>query len=177
MALSQVERASPAVAANVISTWCEDDEAQRIVLGQLLRSVREAERVAPGSWAVTLKETGFRLNVGNTEVFNFEEGCVFVFLYRSIPAEVKEYEHLEASNLRTVGQPQYMFAGTVEELTHYRELLQEAHARFVCEAAHSPNGEPRTASNYARTHSPGLWSYAQTMVGAVSAGGAVCSQP
>jgi len=71
MSQSEFDRDDPEVARSVMTELCPNVEDRRRVLAQLLRSIATAEKHAPNSWAVTLFEHGFRLNVGQVEAFTF----------------------------------------------------------------------------------------------------------
>ncbi len=164
MTVTKFNRDDPASAAQVMRKLCSSKAEQRLVLTQLLRSIAIAEQLAPHSWAVTLFPKGFRLNVGKVEVFTFFDEIVGMFFLGSIPIDIKKIGEVRPTQYRSMPQPQHGFFGSVAEFGKANSALGPVHAEFVRTAAVTPRGAPRRSS-FARTHSPGLHTYAQHIAG------------
>ena len=147
-----------------MSALCPSKSEQRVVLGQLLRSINVAEQYAPNSWAVTLFGNGFRLNVGPVEVYTFFGSEVRLFLLGTAPIEAQQHGELFPTDFYSVPQPQSFFTASVSNFDSVAIALQSIHGEFVHAAAVTSKGAPRKASSFARSHSPGLLSYAKHVV-------------
>lgn len=143
---------------------CPDDATRRFLLGQLLRSISLAEQAGPQSWAVTLFEHGFRLNVGQVEVFTWLNRLVRLFMLGAPPAAAYTVGEILECSFRSLPQPQFAFYGNARELERMLAHLSGPHAAFVQAAATTATGKPRKCS-YSRTHSPGLYNYALGFAG------------
>ena len=138
---------------------CPNVAVRRFLMKQLLQSAAIAERAGPDSWAVTLFEDGFRLNVGQVEAFTYRRGLVYFFMLGTVPARAYTVGEIIPSSFRSMPQPQCVFVGGAGELQRVRAALAPAHKTFVRTAAVTTKGKPRRSS-YARFHSPGLHRYA-----------------
>ncbi|MDR2013081.1 MAG: HNH endonuclease [Rhodanobacter sp.] len=88
----------------------------------------------------------------------------------------EEAHSISPSNYKSVPQPQFIYAGFGEissgslsekdfrELEAALKLLQPLHANFIVQATKTPSGGVRKSSSFRRSHSPGLYSYAQSFV-------------
>jgi hypothetical protein len=161
---SAFDRADPIAAAEITRNLCPAKNLRRLVLGQLLRSVSIADRLAPHSWAVTLWRKGFRLNVGQVEAYVFLEGEVRLFLLGGVPKSVESLGEILPSHFQSMPSPQYGFYGTPKALERAAPVLDKPHADFIRTAAVTTRGRPRRTP-FARTHSPGLVTYANNIVG------------
>lgn len=159
-----LDRHSAEQAEGIMSALCPSKSEQRVVLGQLLRSINVAEQYAPNSWAVTLFGNGFRLNVGPVEVYTFFGSEVRLFLLGTAPIEAQQHGELFPTDFYSVPQPQSFFTASVSNFDSVAIALQSIHGEFVHAAAVTSKGAPRKASSFARSHSPGLLSYAKHVV-------------
>lgn len=164
MSGDEIDRHSAEVAAEVMERWCPSKQQRKAVLTQLMRSVAAADGVSPQSWAVTLFNNGFRLNVGAVEALTFFDGYVSLFIHGSFPAEVQEHGEVFPCGLKSAPHPSQVFIGTPDALGVVAPLLASAHEAYVRGSAVTQNGKPRR-TNFARYHSPGLYAYATTFVG------------
>jgi hypothetical protein len=160
----EFDRDSPEMARRVMTQLCPGEQSRRQVLAQLLRSISEAEKLAPNSWSVTLFDNGFRLNVGPVEVYTLAENEVRLLLFGTLPNDVAE-NLIKPIAYRSVSQPQYCFTGSIRQFSRLSELLEQPHYAFVRNAAVTATGKPRRSS-FARFHSPGLHAYAKELVDA-----------
>ena len=133
--------------------------ARRFVMKQLLESIAIAERLGPNSWAVTLFEDGFRLNVGQVEAFSYKRRLVYFFMLGAVSGRAYTVGEIIPSSFRSMPQPQSVFIGSANELQRIHSVLAQAHKSFVQTAAVTTKGKPRRCS-YSRYHSPGLYQYA-----------------
>jgi len=159
----QLDRESRGAAQAVMERACPDPAARRFLMKQTLESIAVAEKLAPNSWAATLFEDGFRLNVGQVEAFTYRRGLVYFFMFGSISARAHTVGEIIPSSFRSMPQPQSVFIGSAKELQRVHAALAAAHKRFVQTAAVTTKGKPRRSS-YARFHSPGLYQYAIHLV-------------
>lgn len=81
-----LDRHSAEQAEGIMSALCPSKSEQRVVLGQLLRSINVAEQYAPNSWAVTLFGNGFRLNLGPVEATRSSGARFDYFCLASCPS-------------------------------------------------------------------------------------------
>jgi hypothetical protein len=142
---------------------CPDATARRFVMKQPLQSIAVAERAGPNSWAVTLFEDGFRLNVGQVEAFSYKRGLAHFFMLGAVSARAYTVGEIIPSSFRSMPQPQSAFIGNAKELQRIHSALAQAHKAFVQTAAVTTKGKPRRCS-YSRYHSPGLYQYAVRFV-------------
>ena len=164
MSGQEFNREDPTLAEAVIRDLCPIAAERRHLLQQLLVSCSIAERSAPLSRAVTLfpDRTGFRLNVGQVEVFTFSSGWVRLLLLGAVsPLPIGE---TVPTSYASVPQPQSALQCTTKAFVKISALLQEPHAAFVRAAAVTSSGKPRSTS-FAKFHSPGLLAYAQQYAG------------
>jgi hypothetical protein len=164
MSDQEFNRHDPSLAESVISSLCQNATERHHLLAQLLSSCSIAERISPLSRAVTLFQdsSGFRLNVGQVEVFTFKSGWVRLLLHGAVPplptGEVIPTFYASAP------QPQSALQCSTKVFAEVSALVQEAHSAFVRAAAVTSSGKPRSTS-FARSHSPGLLVYAQQFAG------------
>jgi len=154
-----IERDDPEAAAAIMTRTCPDPELRRFLMQQLLRSAAVAEQAGPRSWAVTLFEHGFRLNVGQVEAFTWLNRVVGCFMLGTVPASVYTVGEVLDCSFRSLPQPQRVFYGSPGELQRLQRQLLPAHEEFLRTAATTAGGKPRRCP-YARYHSPGLYTYA-----------------
>jgi hypothetical protein len=161
----EFNREDPEFAESVISSLCPNTVERHHILAQLLSSCALAERLAPLSRAVTLfkDSSGFRVNVGQVEVFAFKSGSVRILLLGAIP-KLTAGKLVSTPPYSSVPQPQSALECSTKEFVEVDALVQESHAAFVGAAALTSSGKPRGTS-FARFHSPGLLDYAQRSVG------------
>jgi hypothetical protein len=159
MSASTIDRDQRDAAEAVMLRACPDSDTRRFLMARLLRSIEAAERAGPGSWAVTLFANGFRLNVGQVEVFTYLNRLARLFMLGSIPAAAYTVGEILPASFRSMPQPQWAFYGSVGELERLQRQLAPPHEAFVEAAAVTLAGKPRRCP-YARYHSPGLYNYA-----------------
>jgi hypothetical protein len=159
MSTGAINRDQRDAAEAVMLRACPDPDARRFLMARLLRSIEAAERSGPGSWAVTLFANGFRLNVGQVEVFTYLNRLARLFMLGSIPAAAYTVGEILPASFRSMPQPQWGFYGSVGELERLQRQLAPPHEAFVEAAAVTSAGKPRRCP-YARYHSAGLYSYA-----------------
>lgn len=157
------DRQSRASAETVMESACPDATARRFLMNRLLQSIAIAERLGPNSWAVTLFEEGFRLNVGQVEAFTYKRRLVYFFMLGAVSDRAYTVGEIIPSSFRSMPQPQSVFIGSAQELQRVHSALAQAHKSFVQAAAVTTKGKPRRCS-YSRFHSPGLYQYAVHLV-------------
>jgi hypothetical protein len=154
-----LDRESRAAAETVMERACPDATARRFLMEQLLRSIAIAERSGPNSWAVTLFDEGFRLNVGQVEAFAYKRRLAYFFMLGAVSGRAYTVGEIIPSSFRSMPQPQSVFIGSAKELQRVHSALAQAHRSFLQTAAVTTKGRPRRSS-YSRYHSPGLYKYA-----------------
>jgi hypothetical protein len=157
-------RNDPESAKAVISAFCRLADEQRLVLGQLLRSVEVASAIAPNAWAVTLFGNGFRLNVGQVESLDFINGKVIVLLHGHLPTELERSGRIEPVPYTSIPEPRRKFAGSIADFARWQSQLTAPHEAYLREAAVSPSGKPRKGTSFTKAHSEGLMRYARRVV-------------
>jgi hypothetical protein len=157
-------RNDPESAKAVISAFCRSADEQRLVLGQLLRSVDVASAIAPNAWAVTLFGNGFRLNVGQVESLNFIDGKVIVLLHGHVPTDLERSGRIGPVPYTSIPEPRRRFVGSIAEFARWQSQLTAPHEAYLREAALSPSGKPRKGTPFAKAHSEGLMQYARRLV-------------
>jgi hypothetical protein len=167
MPTAPISRDQRDAAEAVMLRACPDPRLRQFLLAQLLRSIETAEQAGPGSWAVTLFEHGFRLNVGQCEVFTYLNRLVRLFMLGSVPAAAYTVGEILPAAFRSLPQPQWGFYGSAGELERLRRQLAAGHEEFVRTAAVTSTGKPRRCP-YSRYHSPGLYNYALEAAGALA---------
>jgi hypothetical protein len=161
---ARVDRQSRASAQSVMERACPDASARRFLMKRLLQSIAVAERSGPNSWAVTLFDEGFRLNVGQVETFTYKRRLAYFFMLGAVSDRAYTVGELIPSAFRSMPQPQLVFVGGARELQRVHSALAQGHKRFVQTAAVTTKGRPRRSS-YSRFHSPGLYQYALDIAG------------
>lgn len=159
MGIAESNRDDEAFAASVMLRACPDADARRFLMKQLLESIAYAEQAGPGSWALTLFDNGFRLNVGQVEAFAYLNRLVRFFMLGSVAAEAYTVGDIIGCSFRSLPQPQLAFYGNARELERIHAALAPAHREFVQTAAVTSKGKPRRCP-YRRHHSPGLYNHA-----------------
>ena len=191
--VAKENRDSAEFAASLMETLCPSQRDRTLVLRQLLESIKVAAKISPDIWAVTLFDFGFRLNVGQVEVMTFRtvvdsqselpQAELRLLLHGRVDEdmqtalnEAEGFHGISPSNYKSVPQPQFVYRSygdiSNEMLTdeNYRELeralslLQPMHANFIALAAKTPSGGTRSSTSFRRSHSPGLYSYAESFV-------------
>lgn len=136
--------------------------AERVaVLEQLCRSSEFAEGIAPSVWGTTLKPNGFRLNVGQVEVFTLWGNTVRVLLAAAESDPRLGERSVYETPYRSVAGPQSCFDGTASEFLEVRAVLEPLHLEFIQAAALTSKGLPRKGTPHRRSHSPELMAYAK----------------
>jgi hypothetical protein len=160
-------RDNPAHAERVMLRACPDPAARRFLMLRLLSSIALAEQAGPRSWALTLFEQGFRLNVGQVEALVYLKRVVRVFMLGSVSARAYTVGEIIPCSFRSLPQPQLAFYGSVGELERIHAALAPAHRSFLQTAAVTSRGKPRRCP-YSRYHSEGLYRYARQVAGSVA---------
>ena len=169
VAAAGIDRESRAAAQTVMERACPEPAARRFLMKQILESIAIAEKLGPNSWAATLFEDGFRLNVGQVEAFTYRRGVVYFFMLGSVSARAHTVGEIIPSSFRSMPQPQNVFIGGAKELERVHAVLAAGHKRFVQTASVTTKGKPRRSS-YSRFHSPGLYRYAIHLVSPLRSG-------
>ncbi|WOP15454.1 HNH endonuclease [Ottowia sp. SB7-C50] len=73
------DRSSITDAESVMTAAVPDSEVRQEVLRCLLRTIDRVEALAPGAWSVTMREGGFRLNVGQVEALTCDTAVMWPF--------------------------------------------------------------------------------------------------
>ena len=153
------DRESAAFAESVMRRACPDAHARRFLMARMLESIALAEKAGPRSWAVTLFDNGFRLNVGQVEAFVYLNRISRLLMLGAAPAQALTVGDIVSCSYRSMPQPQFAFYGSAQELERIQSHLAPLHAAFVQTAAVTSKGKPRR-SPYSRYHSIGLYDYA-----------------
>jgi uncharacterized protein with PIN domain len=158
---------------------------------QLLKSIGYCEETGSGAWSVSMLDRGFRLNVGQVEALTcfytfwdrneyatpHDVGFLDLRFLISGPDAQKLVErlavdHVESMSYRSVSEPHWAVTATLmvegepsdnerEEALALITAVQSAHRHFVARAAHTPTGNLRKRSNFARYNCAGLVAYAR----------------
>ena len=160
-----LDRDDETSAAATIQRLCPSLSDRKLILGQLLSSAGIAEAIGPQTWAVTLFDYGFRLNVGPVEVLTFFDLEVGVFLLGPTPSGPRCDGLVQAcsNTYRSMPDPQSVYFGSPSQFRRASPSLQSAHRAWVRAAAVTSKGHPHRAK-YWRTHSTGLVAYARRVV-------------
>jgi hypothetical protein len=164
-AVAGADRDSASFAESVMRQACPDARARRFLMARMLESIALAEKVGPRSWAVTLFDNGFRLNVGQVEAFVYRNRIARLLMLGAAPAQALTVGDIVPCSYRSMPQPQFAFYGSAQELERIQPHLASLHAAFVQTAAVTSKGKPRR-SPYIRYHSIGLHNYAVHVAGA-----------
>jgi hypothetical protein len=158
-------RDDTALAEEIFLDVCPSERERKLILGQLLRSIAAAERVAPLSVSCTPFGNGFRLNVGNVEALTFFDREVRLFLHGAARPAAEQVGELQPCTLKSAPQPSHVLRMNMKSFQKAHEVLAAAHEAYVRGGAVTPNGKPRKSS-FARYNSPGLLTYAAQVTGA-----------
>jgi putative restriction endonuclease len=156
-------------ARSMILAVLPDEDVRKAVLEQLLESSDAVERIAPSAWGVTLFSNGFRLNVGQVEVFVLSGDVIRFNLLGRLGEPPFIGPSFVEGQYRSVRAEHCAFVGTPAEFAERRAVLQRAHLDFVRQAATKQSGEPIAGSPHRGSHSEGLLAYAREEVGAAPA--------
>jgi hypothetical protein len=156
--MTTISRAQFESANACFRRMCAEAEFRRELLGQLVISVEEADRIAPHSWAVSDHGNGFRLNVGPAEAY----ACIneTVTLLLGCTTEQAGVSGVHPSGYSSVPGPQSMFIGSPQEFASVRARLWDAHRAYLHAAALTQGGRPRRCP-FARYHSQTLFDAAK----------------
>jgi hypothetical protein len=168
-------------------------EDKIFMCSQLLKTISYCTELGSEAWAVSLLDSGFRVNVGQVEVMTcfytrwnseeFEIGADQGFLdFRLLISGPDAAKLIDAypdsitpANYRSVGLPHWVVhetlhvEGDLDDMERSCVLVrmdefQLAHRHFVVAAAHSPSGALRKRSNFARFHCEAIVAYARDML-------------
>jgi len=157
--LTPSERGDIAVAARVLETHCPSVDDRRAICAQLIRSVGVANRLSPRSWATTLQEDGFRLNVGAVEAYWFFSGRTAIFVVGSAPQLSRPNVIVDRMRYGHIAQQHWRITFPVSYTAEIAAELWDSHKEYLEEAALTADGRPRGTS-FHTTHSAGLIDYA-----------------
>jgi hypothetical protein len=135
-----------------------------LLLAQLSDSFRYAKALAPNAVGVTLKDNGFRLNVGKVEVMTAFDGIATLVLQN--PSERLRAElqpHIEPAKYKSIRGDTWHFRWSMEEFKAYREDLLTAHRKFIKSAGTTKTGKTVKGSRYTMYHSPALIAVAESV--------------
>jgi hypothetical protein len=164
-AVAGADRDSASFAESVMRQACPEARGRRFLMARMLESIALAEKVGPRSWAVTLFDNGFRLNVGQVEAFVYRNRLARFLMLGAAPAQALTVGDIVSCSYRSMPQPQFAFYGSAQELERIHHHLAPLHAAFVQTAAVTSKGKPRRCP-YSRYHSIGLHNYAVQAAGA-----------
>jgi hypothetical protein len=164
-AVAGADRDNASLAEAVMRQACPDAHARRFLMARMLESIALAEKVGPRSWAVTLFDNGFRLNVGQVEAFVYRNRLARFLMLGAAPAHALTVGDIVPCSYRSMPQPQFAFYGSAQELERIQSHLAPLHAAFVQTAAVTSKGKPRRCP-YSRYNSTGLYDYAVRVAGA-----------
>ncbi|MDP8984702.1 MAG: HNH endonuclease [Pseudomonadota bacterium] len=150
-----------------ISALLPDAPVRRAVLEQLIVSAESAERTAPSAWGATLFNDGFRLNVGQVEVFVLSGDSIRLNLVGKLGGPLFIGPSFVEGHYRSMRVNHCAFVGTPVEFAAKRSILERAHLDFVRQAARNKSGEPIAGSRHRDSHSEDLVAYAYAEVGGV----------
>jgi hypothetical protein len=146
---------------DVIEAVLADAEPRRIVMDRLVRSWKFASGIAPAAASVTLREDGFRMNVGQVETLTFFDDTIRVLLAASIEDSRLKLVRVFETDYRSVRGPQCVFAGTVADYQAVMQLIDPLHDEFIRGAATTIDGTPRQGTPFVGHHSSELIAYAE----------------
>ena len=150
-------------AAAVISTLLPNPDERLALMQQLLFSIETAQAVSESVWAVTLfkNRTGFRLNVGQLEVFVLTNNTVRLNLLGAKSTIPIHSDLIVEADYVPMPHPHCAFLGTVNQFCRSAESICHQHAEFIRLAAMAPAGQTRNGTTFQRFHSAGLVEYAR----------------
>jgi MoxR-like ATPase len=132
-----------------------DERHRRDVITCLAESVREAHRLMPNAWGITLKEEYFRMNLGQVEVFIGDSGGVSLLVEREAARRANpQFDPGPASDDPYANAPGCIRASlAIDGFAASYALLREAHFKAL--------GAIRKRRGYAwpDSHSRGLVEY------------------
>lgn len=150
-----------AEAAAVVSALLPNPEERLVLMQQLLFSIETARAVSESVWAVTLFKKGFRLNVGQLEVFVLIDDTVRLNLLGAKNGIPIHSDLIVEADYVLMRQPHCAFLGTVNQFCASAESIRHQHAEFIRLAAKAPSGQTRSSTTFQRFHSAGLVEYAR----------------
>lgn len=164
---SSLRSGSPGDVARVLERLYPSEPERHAVLARLLNSVAVADAVAPSAWAATFFPWGFRLNVGQVEVYVAGEHDFFLNCAAAKGMPPFDTDAFTDANYRSVPGSQCHYRGVPADLLNLPAGVERAHAKFIELAAHSPSGKLRSSTPFKRFHSEALLAYARRIVGGV----------
>ncbi|MEP3480788.1 MAG: HNH endonuclease [Fuerstiella sp.] len=162
--MAQVDRFRIQGSAEICERLFDSDDDCDLVLSQLLRSYDIANQIDSLSLAVTLKEEGFRLNVGPVEALYYLNGEFSIFLTGPIPESSGISPFIVPASHALAPQPAFSFNGPLQQFRELQESLAPFHQRYIEGAAHKKDGSPARCK-FLNSHSPGLLAYAEERLG------------
>lgn len=151
-----------------LNGWLPKEDDRRLLLGQLLDSVSDANSLAPHAWAVTFApggNPGFRLNVGKVETFVFYGELIRLNLAGERPNDSALSPFLTQTDYKSIHDEQWSFVAPVGIFRQFQDILRPFHEAFLLEAALTKSGQPIQGSSFLSSHSPELISYACRLLG------------
>ena len=121
-------------ARSVIMHVLPDPLIRQALLHQLIRSSESAEAIAPKAWGATLLKDGFRLNVGQIEVFVLRGDFVRLNLVGIVGRAPFRGSGFQEAGYKSVPES-CAFVDPPADLVPRLAMLQEAHLLFVHRAA------------------------------------------
>lgn len=159
--MSTTDRNDPARAGKLLRTLCPSSSQRRVLLTRLLDSVAVADGIGACTWAVTLSEDGFRLNVGAVEALTFFDDEVRVFLHGAVSLHATRSTRIVACGLAKAPAHSFIYRCSPKTLRENWEQLDGPHQDYLRLAAVISRGKPYRTP-YAKFHSPGLIEFART---------------
>jgi 5-methylcytosine-specific restriction protein A len=152
-------------AEKIILRVLPDDNERKVVLLQLFKSVQFVNGIAPSSWAVSLLNDGFRLNVGQVEVVTFCWQQLRVNIAGKAGITPYDGEMFINTDYRSQPYPQCAFVGSVAQFERVKKIIQAGHKQFLKQAASTQTGNPRKGTPFRRSHCEELIQYARDILG------------
>lgn len=138
-----------------------DIRERKEVLRVLLDSCRYADSLAPNAWSLSLRENGFRLNVGRVEALACFGNGLRVLV--AAPSKSSRLKGLAARPTAYASGPDPQCAVVVSP-ADAASKVRDLHFDFIKSAATTKSGKPRKGTSLARHHSPALLSYAEAFL-------------
>lgn len=151
-------------ARQVLEQMLPHREDRRAVLAQLVRSAQAASLIAPSAWSVTLREDGFRLNVGQVESFGLFGDTLRVLLAASEHDPRLKGLPVRDTSYQSGPAKQCVFVGSAKDFVAAQSRIEELHLAYIEGAAKTSTGKARKGTSFARFHSPELMDYAAAVI-------------
>lgn len=152
----------------VVLSIAKDPNGQWIILDRLIRSAAIASAISATAWALSQFRDGFRLNVGQVEVLVAFPGGMRLLLAADANDPRLARLPIESTAYKSVQGPQSAFAGSMEEYSAARSIIDPLHEAFIERAGRTTTGKARRGTPFARFHSPALVEFAAAKLASVA---------